>query len=177
MASRPEPERTNGSDQRAGCTFSLLWLLLPISGVVLLGSCVVYLKHWWNEQHVVAPSDWPSQLKEILADLRSEGIEPSDVEVRHVGFITTYCWRMPATDRTVAAHIERFNLEPVPNNGIEVQRIRENFPPAWPWPDQKNIECCAYPPGLPGAQDGEFEFVLIRDRASSELFFYYYFNF
>ena len=152
--------------------------------LVVITACVAVacgvgalLYHWRMTWNIVPSASWPSELQTLIADLRHEGVEVTDVEVRSVGLITTYCWRMAATDRIVAAHVDCFHLVPVPNDGIETNRIHERFPFAWTWPQQKGCECFAYPPGLPGAKEGEFEFVLVHDKPAKQLFFFYYFNF
>ena len=61
-------------------------------------------------------------------------------------------------------------------NGVEVDRIHDRFPLAWSWPNHVNVECHAFPVGLPGADEGEFEFVLLHDTTGNRLFFFY-FNF
>ena len=51
-----------------------------------------------------------------------------------------------------------------------------SWPHAWDFP---TTDCDVYanPVGLPGAKEGEFEFVLLPDKGMSAIYFYYYFNF
>ena len=156
---------------------SLGCLIAAIVCVAIAGGVGVYLYHYRMTWSTVPPPSWPTELQTLIADLRHEGVDANDVEVRSVGLITTYCWKMAATDRIVAAHVARFYLVPVANDGIEANRIHERFPVAWTWPEQQGCECFACPPGMPGAKEGEFEFVLVHDRPANQLFFYCYFNF
>lgn len=145
---------------------------------IFAGGTLLGLVHYVRATHdIVTESAWPRELKDLLAELRQDGTPVGTVDVRSVGLITTYCWSMPATDGTVAAHVKRFGLVPVSTAGVEVKRIHDRFPLAWSWPTLASAECFAFPPGLPGAEDGEFEYVLLRDKAAARLFFYYHFNF
>jgi hypothetical protein len=158
-------------------SFSLRFVFLVLAGLTVAFGAVGYVYHLRMTQDIVTEAHWPPELTELIAHLRREGIEGDNVDVRSAGLITMWCWRMPAMDRAIAAHIDRFHLAPVANNGVEAQRLQKKFPLAWTWPKHENLECFAYPPGLPGAQEGEFESVLMHDRSGKQLYFYYYFNF
>ncbi len=158
-------------------TVSLWFLFVALSGLAVVACVLGYRHRWLMTRDELPQPQWPRQLDDLLADLRREGIETGNVDVRARGMFLTYYWRMPAADRAIAAHVDRFYLVEVANNGIEVQRVREYFPPAWTWPELKNLKCYAHTPGLPRVQDGDYECVLIHDTAGNELFCYYYFNF
>lgn len=143
---------------------------------VLIGIILFWSKHWSVNEDIVPREHWPEHLDELLADAQSQGDALDDIEIRRTGFITTYIWRMHATEARVQLHIRHFNLEPAPANGVEMKEIVEHFPRVWKQPSSKR-EVFAFPLELPGAQDGEFEFVLLNDRSTGWLYFYYYFNF
>lgn len=71
---------------------------------------------------------------------------------------------MPTTDNRLILHLEQFKLETVFANGIEHKRIVTKWPHAWDLPST-DFDMYANPIGLPGANDGEFEFVLLHDKA------------
>lgn len=148
-------------------------LLLTVLVFVLICASVAWLQHVHATRNILTKDHWPLELRQLLSDSRFEHIS-RNTEVRDVGFFQ-FCWKMPATDQTVDSHVKRFNLKPVSNQGIEQQRVRYYFPPAWSWPDHGNFRCFACPLGL-GAKDGEFEFVLIQDNAAKRMYFYYYFH-
>lgn len=157
--------------------FTTRTLLLTILGLSVACALIAWINRVRMTHNIVSESNWPSELRKLLAELECDSVPIQKVEVRSVGFVTTYCWTMPATDRTIAAHVSRFHLTSVSSNGVEAKRIQDRFPSAWSWPDHQNIECFAFPVGLPGADDGEFEFVLLHDKTAERLFFYYYLNF
>jgi hypothetical protein len=158
-------------------TVSLRFLFVALSSVAIVACVLGYRHRWLMTRDELPQTQWPQQLDDLLADLHDNGIETGQVDVRARGMYVTYYWKMSATDRAIAAHVDRFQLAEVTNNGIEVRRVHEFFPPAWTWPERKNLKCFAHPPGLPGVQDGDFECVLIHDTAGNELLCYYYYNF
>ena len=83
---------------------------------------------------------------------------------------------MPATEDRLDLHVELFQLTAVSPNGIEHKRIVSRWPHAWDSPTT-DIDMYANPIGLPGAADGEFEFVLLHDKGTRTIYFYHYFNF
>lgn len=157
--------------------YSIRTLFLVTLGVGIVCAPIAWLQRLRLTHDIVDEAHWPSELRELLLDLRNSGAPVKNVDVRYAGLITTFCWTMPATDQAIAEHIKRFDLKSVTTNGIEIQRIHDRFPLAWTWPAHDDIECFAFPAGLPGAKEGEFEFVLLHDKTANRLFFYYYFNF
>ncbi|MEZ6070007.1 MAG: hypothetical protein R3C10_06940 [Pirellulales bacterium] len=113
----------------------------------------------------------------MLESVAQSGQAVPDVDVRFAGLITVYCWRMSATDSLLQLHKQKFGLEQVANDGVESQKLLARLPADWSFPQHDDVEAFAYPPGLPGAKEGEFEFVMLHDKMSQEIYFYYYFNF
>ena len=132
--------------------------------------------YFWSTGYIVAQRYWPTELVELVNDSTEEGDAIADLEVRSAGVVTTYVWRMAATENRLYLHIKKFDLAAVGTNGIEQQRILANWPNAWSRP-KSECELYANPVGLPGAGDGEFEFILLHDKGAATLYFYYYFNF
>lgn len=156
-----------------------LWFLaVCVFVVAVIGSLLAYREHLLNTQDIVTRTSWPKELVDLADRSAATGdsIEIEEVDVRYAGFITTYAWRMPATNNRLKLHLEQFHLAAVPPNGIEQQRIDSRWPHAWD-PPTTNCDLYANPVGLPGADDGEFEFVLLHDKTTQTIYFYYYFNF
>lgn len=156
---------------------NLIWTISLCVATSLVGACVfAYREHVRNTIDIVDRQSWPRELVNLITDANTNRDRIEDVDVRNVGFITTYAWRMAASDERLKLHIDRFQLSRVPPNGIEHERILSRFPPAWDLPTD-NVDVFANPVGLPGADDGEFEFVLLHDKSAGMIYFYYYFNF
>jgi len=141
-----------------------------------VAALLAYREHMLNTIDIAPVEQWPMELNALLEKARAQGDKFSDIDVRRAGFITTYMWRMASTDARLKLHIEHFGLQSVPLGGIEQQRVLSRFPHAWEHPATV-AEVYAFPPGLPGADDGESEFVLLHDKVDETLYFYYYFNF
>lgn len=156
-------------------------LSLPvlIGRLVLLALAMgswLYLEHLRATHNLVAPASWPPALKDLIAAAQSEGDVIDGVECRSAGLVTTYIWRMPATDSRFQLHLERFQLQPDTNEGRGRERILRRWPHQWSPPDP-SANVYVYPPGLPPAQDGEHEMVLLHDEANGMLYMFHYFNF
>lgn len=133
-------------------------------------------EHFLNTNDIVARDSWPRELVDLIKESATGGDSVENVDVRYAGFITTYAWRMPSTENRLDLHLEHFHLAPVSPNGIEHERIVSRWPHAWDLPTSE-FDMYANPVGLPGADDGEFEFVLLHDKRTATIYFYYYFNF
>jgi len=107
--------------------FTTRFLFFLVLVVVLIGALIAWLKYEVRTANIIEKEHWPSELTDVLSDLRNEGKPISGVEARYVGLFTTYCWTMPATPATVTAHIKRFKLVQVRTTGVEVDRIHERF--------------------------------------------------
>ena len=168
IVGRSHPVRTN--------TISRIGLVALLPAAVWL---IAYLmRPDYSRLFVVESENWPRELKEIVSTANDDaGLVVDDIDVRSVG-ITTYCWRLSSQEYLVRLHIERFQLEAVANDGVEYRRLLRRWPRAWAAdvPAHKNIDCYAYPPGLPGAQDGESEYVMLHDKTTKKILFNYYFN-
>lgn len=143
--------------------------------VAAIGSLLAYREHLLNTQDIVMRTSWPKELADLAERSAAAGDSLEEIDVRYAGFITTYIWRMPATNNRLKLHLEQFHLLATPPNGIEQQRILSRWPHAWN-PPTANCDLYANPVGLPGADDGEFEFVLLHDKTTQTIYFYYYFN-
>ncbi|MCA9155569.1 MAG: hypothetical protein KDA38_12310 [Planctomycetales bacterium] len=156
---------------------SLKWgMAFGILAVTAVGAFLTYREHLLNAQDIVAREHWPRELVELIRESAIQGDSLEDVEVRDVGWITTYAWKMPATQDRLDLHVEHFKLVPAPANGIEHKRILSNWPHAWDLPSA-DFDMYANPIGLPGAEEGEFVFVLLHDKGTGTIYFYYYFHF
>ena len=156
--------------------FSLRTFLVTICCLALAIAAITQINRVRMNADLVTQDRWPRELVEIVDDLHRAGTAVEDIEVRHRSVIVFY-WRMPAERSAVQTHIDKFQLSPVTMTGIEYDRIMSDLPAQWPKPDQTFTECHAFPVGLPGAQDGEFEFVMLYNPQTRDLMFYYYFNF
>ncbi len=137
---------------------------------------MAYREHWRNTHDIVVQKYWPSELVDLIKQSASGADQIEDVDVRSVGLVTTYAWKMSATEDRLELHLKQFNLAAVSPNGIEHKRIISRWPHAWSLPTS-NFDMYANPVGLPGADEGEFEFVLLHDKGAALIYFYYYFNF
>ena len=135
-----------------------------------------YREHVRTTHNFMAPAHWPPVLKDLIAAAHQEGDLIDGVECRSVGLLTTVIWRMPATDSRLQLHLERFQLQPDTNDGRGRERILGRWP--YPWsPPSATANVYVFPPGLPPAQDGEHEMVLLHDEANQMLYMFHYFNF
>ena len=148
--------------------------LIVVAGA--LGTIYGCREHFLNTNDIVSQGSWPQELVDLIYESAAQGDAINNVDVRDVGFITTYAWKMPSTARRLALHLTRFQLVAVPPRGIERERIISRWPRAWR-PPTADFDIYANPAGLSGADDGEFEFVLLHDRGTATIYFYYYFNF
>jgi hypothetical protein len=112
----------------------------------------------------------------LIEDAAKNGDTVEDVDVRRVGFITTYAWRMPSTHTRLDLHKKRFRLLEAPSDGPELQMLLLHLPIAWPQPSN-HIRVYANPLGPSIANDGDHEFVLVNDVTAGMLYFFYRFNF
>lgn len=155
----------------------LKWLTAScVFTVAAIGVLSGYREHLLNSQDIVNRKSWPRELVDIISESVTKGDAIEEVDVRYAGFITTYAWRMPTTENRLNLHLQQFELAAVSANGIEHERIVSRWPHAWDVPST-DFDMYANPVGLPGANDGEFEFVLLHDKGKGTIFFYYYFNF
>lgn len=138
----------------------------------------MYASSWyfWSTGDIVEQRYWPTELVELVKDSANEGDAIAEMEVRSAGFLTTYLWKMAATEERLELHKKKFDLTAVGLNGIEHKRILAKWPHVWSRPTS-DCDLYAIPVGLPGADDGEFDFVLLHDKGTATLYFYYYFNF
>ncbi|MBL8855092.1 MAG: hypothetical protein JNK57_14090 [Planctomycetaceae bacterium] len=146
--------------------------------VICCAGGMLYTSNWhfWSNGYIVEQRYWPAELVELVNDSAETGDAISEIEVRSAGFVTTYIWKMAATEKRLDLHKKKFDLTAVGLNGVEQKRILAEWPRAW---SRSTSECDLYanPVGLPGAEDGEFEFILLHDKGTANLYFYYYFNF
>jgi len=152
---------------------------ITISLIVVAGAASVLYgcrERFLDTSDIVEQGAWPQELVDLLDESSTEGDAIDNVDVRSAGFITTYAWRMPSTERRLALHLKRFQLAAASSRGFEHERILSRWPHAWSLPTA-DLDIYANPVGLPGADDGEFEFVLLHDKGTATIYFYYYFNF
>ena len=147
-----------------------------VLAVAVGGALLAYREHILTTQDFVARVSWPAELLGLINESAARGDSIEDVEVRSVGLVTTYAWKMPATANRLSLHIERFKLTPVSPDGIEYKRIVSQWPHAWGLPTS-DCDVYANPVGLPGADDGDSEHVLLHDKGTTTIYYYYYFNF
>lgn len=153
--------------------FVIIFLVVVVGAAGLLYGCRVRFP---STNDSLDRGAWPPELVDLLDESSTKGDAIGNVDVRSAGMITTYVWRMPATERRLALHLTRFQLVEVSSHGVEREQILSRWPNVWSLPTG-NLDIYANPPGLPGAEDGEFEFVLLHDKSMATIYFYYHFNF
>lgn len=139
-------------------------------------SFVIYRDYTQRTAGILKPQSWPHDLVSLIKEAADTGDTVEDIDVRRVGFVTTYAWRMPSTHTRLKLHKKRFRLLEAPSDGPEHQTLLSHLPVAWPRPSN-HIVVYANPLGPSIADDGNHEFVLVDDKKTGILYFFYRFNF
>lgn len=140
-----------------------------------LTALFVYRDHMLRTIDLVDREIWPQKLVDLIAESSTGGDPIDDIDVRRRDF-SNCIWRIGASKSRLEIHEKYFELTNVPPGDVKHQRILMNIPYAWEVPTE-NVDIYANPVGLPGAADGETEFVLLHDKAKEVLYFYFYRNF
>ena len=178
MSAAPEsgPKAARSSKLLGPDTFSLRSLLIFVTVVGVVLGVLVGLNRLRRNWDIAAPHSWPRELQELALESRAAGDDMADIEVRHGGGIITYYWQLPASQARLERHVRRFELQAVARRGVEEAALREWFPAAWR-PPSDDVDVYAFPPGRSHPPEGEYLFVLLHDKRSQWLYFYYNFDF
>jgi hypothetical protein len=84
---------------------------------------------------------------------------------------------MPATEALLDQHIIEFDLQRVPAGGADAQRIVEQLPESWLPVARSQMDFYSNRRVQPPTKDGEFTFILMHDKLTGHLYFYYDLNF
>jgi hypothetical protein len=157
--------------------FTLRSLLLALTALAPLMCCVgIVVRTDWQPK-LLPREAWPRELHHVLKAAKADEPMIGRVKVTSVGMITEYCWRMPASDALLHAHLNEFKLKRVATGGVETERILERLPDKWRPTGTSRIAVYSNRPGQRHVDDGEFLFILLHDQTADQLLFYYYFNF
>lgn len=157
--------------------FTLRTLLVALTALAPLLCCVgIVVRTDWQPE-LLQREQWPQELHQVLKAAEADESTIGRVEATPVGMVTEYCWRMPASDALLAAHLSEFNLQRVATGGVETERVLERLPDKWRPTDLARVAVYANRPGQRHVDDGEFLFILLHDQSANQLVFYYYFNF
>lgn len=104
---------------------------LLVAVAVVVAAMVTYREYMLNTTDITQREAWPSDLVKLVAESNAGGDAIEDIDVRSVGFVSTYAWRMPASDDRVELHKRRFHLSQVPRRGVEHKRLLSQLPRAW----------------------------------------------
>ncbi len=152
-------------------TCSLIALTIAIC---ILLSLLLLREYHLRHRDIVNPDHYSPEFREVLKELQDFGDLAQDIDPRQSWSYNW--WRMSSSGQRINVHIDQLHLVPVDAHGVEENRLRAYLPYAWE-PPSTDCQIWANPPGLPGCDDGQSEYVMLLDRKSNLLYIYTYYNF